>query len=181
MLFQQAQDEWGYAYSLFLLGWGESYIQNDLASALPILEQAYAILKKLGERYFMCVALRYIGITQIRLGDIKQGVEELRDALTTAHQLDSKYEIAATLYRWGQAAQYLGSPTRTVSLFWAAKNAHDTIGMGMWTQGLDAEFDTVLARCRAALGEEAFAEAVEQGRAMTMEQAITFALEETHE
>jgi hypothetical protein len=48
-----------------------------------------------------------------------------------------------------------------VSLFWAAKNAYDAIGMGMWTQGLDAEFDTVLERCRAALGEAAFAEASE--------------------
>jgi hypothetical protein len=67
-----------------------------------------------------------------------------------------------------------------VSLFWAAKNAHDTIGMGVWTQGLDAEFETVLERCRAALGEEAFAQAVEQGRAMTMEQAIEYALENTN-
>ena len=159
-LFQEVQDAWGYAFSLLLLGY-ESFVENNLASALPILEQAYAIFKKLGERYFMCATLRYIGITQIKLGDIKQGVEALQDALTTAHQLNSKYEIANAFYRLGQAAQYLGSPTRTVALFWAAKNAHDTIGMGVWTQGLDAEFDTVLERCRAALGEAAFEEAVE--------------------
>ena len=102
----------------------------------------------------------------------------MREALTLAQLLDSKYEIAAALYRWGQAAQYLGSPARTVTLFWAAKNAHDTIGLGVWTQGLDDEFETVLERCRAVLGEEAFAAAVEQGRAMTMEQAIAYALEE---
>jgi hypothetical protein len=48
----------------------------------------------------------------------------------------------------------------------------------VWTQGLDAEFETVLERCRAALGEAAFAEAAELGRAMTMEQAIAYALEE---
>ena len=175
-LFQQVQDEWGDAYSLFVLGY-KSFLQNDLASALPIIEQAYAIFKKMGERYFMCATLRYIGIIRLRMGNIKQGVEALRDALTTAHLLDSKYEIAQAFYRWGQAAQYMGSPARTVSLFWAAKNAHDTIGMGVWTQGLDAEFETVLERCRAELGEAAFAEAVEHGRAMTMEQAIAYALE----
>ena len=175
-LFHQVQDEWGYAYVVFLLGW-KSFIQNDLAAALPTLEEAYAILKKLGERYFMCVALRYIGITQIRLGNIKQGVEALRDSLTTARRLDSKYEIAAAFYRWGQAAQYLENPARTVSLFWAAKKAHDTIGMGVWTQGLDTEFEPVLERCRAVLGEVAFTEAVELGRAMTIEQAIAYALE----
>jgi len=80
--------------------------------------------------------------------------------LTTARQLSSKYEIAAALYRWGEAAQYLGSPARTVSLFWAAKNAHDMIGRGIWTQGLNVEFEPVLERCRAVLGEAEFTEAV---------------------
>ncbi|HEU0293322.1 MAG TPA: NB-ARC domain-containing protein, partial [Anaerolineales bacterium] len=177
-LFQQAQDEWGYAYVVFLLGWS-SFVQNDFAPALPILEQAYAIFKKLGERHFMCVSLRYIGIAKIRLGDIKQGVEALQDSLAIARQLGSKYETAAALYRFGQAAQYLGSPARTVALFWAAKNAHDKIGKGVWTQGLDTEFEPVLERCRAVLGEQAFAEAVELGRALTMEQAIAYALEES--
>jgi predicted ATPase/transcriptional regulator with XRE-family HTH domain len=175
-IFQQVQDEWGDAYVFFLLGW-KSFRQNDLESALPILEEAYALLKKLEERYFMCVALRFIGITRIRLGNVSEGLEALKESLILAHQLESKYEIAAALYRWGQAAQYLGSPARTVSLFWAAKKAHDTVGMGVWTQGLDAEFDLVLERCRAELGEASFAEAKELGRAMTMEQAIEYALE----
>jgi hypothetical protein len=174
--FQQSQDEWGYGYTVFLLGWS-SFVQNDLAPALPILEQAYSIFKKLGERYFMCVSLRFIGTTRIRLGDIKQGIDALRDSLTLAHQLNSKYEIAAAFFRWGQSAQYLGSPARTVTLFWAAKNAHETIAVGVWTQGLDAEFEPVLERCRAELGETAFEEAVEKGRAMTIEQAIEYALE----
>ena len=124
----------------------------------------------------MCV-LKVYGITQIKLGDIKQGVEALRDSLTTAQQMDSKYEIAAAFYRLGQVAQYLGSPARTVSLFWAAKNAHDMIGRGIWTQGLNVEFEPVLERCRAVLGEAAFTEAVELGRTMTIEQAIAYALE----
>lgn len=126
----------------------------------------------------MCVCLRYIGIIQVKLGSIKQGIESLRNSLTLAHQLGSKYEIAAAFFRWGQAAQYLGSPARTVTLFWAAKTAHETIAVGVWTQGLDAEFETVLGRCRAELGETAFEEAVERGRAMTVEQAIAYALEE---
>jgi len=179
-LFQEVQDEWGDTYSFFVLGY-KSFVENDLTSALPILEQACTIFKRLGERFFMCVALRYVGITRIRLNNIKPGIEALREGLNTARQVGSKYEVAASLYRWGQAAQYLGDPARTVSLFWAAKKAHDTIGMGIWTQGLDAEFETVLARCRAELGEAAFGQAVERGRAMTMDQAIAYALEEQGE
>jgi non-specific serine/threonine protein kinase len=160
-----------------LLGW-ISFVRNDLSSALPVLEQALTIFEKLGERYFMAVCLRYIGITKIRLGDIEQGIEALRKSLTLAHQLDSKYEIAAAFFRWGQAAQYLENPARTVTLFWAAKNAHETIAVDVWTQGLDAEFESVLERCRTELGGTAFEEAVERGRSMTIEQAIAYALEE---
>ena len=177
-LFQQSQDEWGYAYVVFLIGWS-SFVQNDFAPALPIMEQACAIFKKLGERHFMSVSLRFIGTTRIRLGETRQGVEALRDSLTIAQQLGSKYEIAGAFYRLGQASQYLGNPTRAVSLFWAAKTAFNTLTSGMWTQGMDAEFETVLARCRAELGEPAFSEAVERGRAMTMEQAIEYALEDS--
>lgn len=153
-------------------------MQNDSASALPVLEQACAIFKKLGERYFACVSLRFIGVTRIKLGATRQGMEALRDALIITHQLDAKYEIAGAFYRLGQAAQYLGNPTRTVALFWAAKTAYDTLHSGMWSQGLDAEFEPVLECCRTELGKAAFTEAVKRGRAMTMEQAIAYALEE---
>jgi len=75
-------------------------------------------------------------------------------------------------------ARYLGSPARTVCLYWAAKTAFGSIGAGVWSQGLDSEFETELASCRAALGEAAYAKTVERGRLMTMEQAIAYALEE---
>jgi hypothetical protein len=42
----------------------------------------------------------------------------------------------------------------------------------------DIEFENNLAGCRAALSESEFAESMEQGRAMTMEQAIAYALED---
>ena len=41
-----------------------------------------------------------------------------------------------------------------------------------------AEYDTAVAATRAALGEEAFAAAWAEGQAMTMEQAIEYALEQ---
>jgi len=40
------------------------------------------------------------------------------------------------------------------------------------------ELDRKVATARASLGEEAFAEAWQQGRAMTIEQAIEYALQE---
>jgi len=176
-LYQQCQDEWGYSYIRFLIGWS-AFVQNDLVTALPIMEEAHAGFKKLGERYFMCVALRYIGAAHMRQGKPKIGLEKLKESLLLARQLEAKYEIAAAFYRLGQVAQYLGNPVRTVVLFWAAKTAYDTINSGMWTQGMDADFEDVLQRCRSSLGEVGYNKALENGRKMTMEGAITYALED---
>jgi len=62
-----------------------------------------------------------------------------------------------------------------VRLYWAARSVYDSIGVRHTRD--DPNLEKQLASCRVALGESAFAEAVEQGRAMTMEQAIEYALE----
>jgi non-specific serine/threonine protein kinase len=175
-LYLEVDDEWGYAFTLMIMAWG-FYTRKDQEAALSINTEALALLRKLGDRYYMCVVLRAIGILHMRRGNPKAGADALRESLTLAQELGSKYEIAGALYRWGEAAQYMGSPERTVCLYWAAKTAYDSIGLGVWSQGLNSEFETNLAPFRAALGEAAFQEAMEKGRAMTMEQAIEYALE----
>lgn len=50
--------------------------------------------------------------------------------------------------------------------------------IGAWWQEDDEIFRNNLAACRAALDESAFAQTVEEGRVMTMEQAIAYALED---
>ena len=80
---------------------------------------------------------------------------------------------------WWQGSSNLnrlkGYQQRAVHLYLAAKNAYDSIGA--WPKEHDLKFEDYLIPGRAALGESAFAEAVEQGRAMTMEQAVAYALE----
>jgi hypothetical protein len=57
----------------------------------------------------------------------------------------------------------------------ASKKTHDCIGA--WHQKDDLSLQNELAACRVTLSELAFAEAIEQGRAMTKDRAIAFALE----
>jgi len=57
----------------------------------------------------------------------------------------------------------------------AAINIFQSIGA--WMEDDDLLFENELAPCRAALSASAFVEAVEEGRAMTLEQAVAYALE----
>ena len=173
--FKEAHDEWGYAMAL--LGHGlRAFLQGDLTLSLALHEEALAVFRQLGDKYFQNTALRFIGIIQVRLGNPKRGREALREALLLAHKINSTYEIAAAINDIGEAALAEGDPVLAVHLKWAAKNIYDSIGA--WQQDDEAEFENELALCRTRLSEPEFAAAIAEGRLMTIEQAIAYALEE---
>jgi predicted ATPase/transcriptional regulator with XRE-family HTH domain len=173
--FRKIHDEWGYANAVITFGLG-AYNQGNQVTALSLHEESLAEFRRLGDKYFESVALRFIGILQVKQGELTHGLAALREALILAQQTNSKYEIASGLRPMGDAAQAEGNPVRAVRLYWASRNIIDSIGA--WQQEDEAEFENDLAAFRAALGESEFAEAVEQGRTMTMEQAIAYALED---
>ena len=104
-----------------------------------------------------------------RLGNVKGGAENLRQALKLVRQLNSTYFIRYILWGLAEVESIDGNHVRAVILYWAGRNISRSIGA--WRQLDEPAFES-------ALGESAFAEAVEQGRAMTMEQAIAYALED---
>jgi predicted ATPase/transcriptional regulator with XRE-family HTH domain len=173
-LFREIHDEWGYANAVISLGNG-AHNQDDQATALALHEESLIEFRQLGDKYFEEVALRFIGMLQVKQGELTHGVAALREALILAQQINSKYEIASGLRCMGDAAQAKGNPARAVHFYWASRNIFDSIGA--WQQEDDAEFEIDIAPCRAALRESEFADAAERGRAMTMEQAVEYALE----
>ena len=82
-----------------------------------------------------------------------------------------------TLWSFARVSQTKARQQRAVHLYSAAKNAYDSIGA--WTKEHDLKFEEYLIPGRAALGASAFEEALEQGRTMTLEQAIAYALEDS--
>ena len=175
--FQETHDEWGYANALLTLAW-QSLRRKDWVTTISLSQQALTGFQKLGDRYFQSVALRYIGRAYVKQGDVTNGITALRESLILAQQLDNKFQIALILWRsFSEAALCAGKTARAVSLISAAINVFQSIGA--WMEYDDLLFENELAPCRAALGESAFTAAVEEGRAMTMEQAVTFALEKS--
>jgi predicted ATPase/DNA-binding XRE family transcriptional regulator len=172
--FQEIHDKWGYAHAVLCLV-VQSERQKDWATALVLSQQALAGFQKLGDRYFQSVALRLVGRAYVNQGDVTNGVAALRESLILAQQLDNKFQIALILWRsFAEAALRMEKTARAVSLISAAINVFQSIGA--WMEDDDLLFENELAPCRAELGELAFAAAVEEGRAMTMEQAIQLAL-----
>ena len=174
-LFQEVGDKWGYAHAMMGLALA-SFLQDDQAGSLALHEQALILFGESGDRYFQSAAQRFIGVLRGMKGDEAKGLAALKEALILAQQLESKYEIGIVLSWWGEAEKRLGHPARAVCLYWAAKSILGSIGA--WGMADEAQFENDIVPCRTTLHESAFAEAVEEGRAMTMEQAISYALED---
>jgi predicted ATPase/transcriptional regulator with XRE-family HTH domain len=174
-LFQEMHDIWGYAVALMVLGY-TAVKKDDRATALTLSQEALGIFRDLGDQYFQSVCLYEIGTVRAKLGDPQDGLVELRESLRLSHQLNSKYEIAGGLLRLAETRQHLGQPADAVKLYCAAKNVYDSIGDLQKED--ESKFAEYLTLCRGSLEESVFEEAMEQGRAMTMEQAIKYALVE---
>jgi len=173
--FRKVHDEWGYANAVLCHAYG-AFRQGDLTMSLALHEESLAAFRELGDKFFENTALRFIGIIELRQDNLKRSGEALRDALLIAHQLDGKYEIAAALLQIGHVALAEGNPLRAIHLYWASRNIFDSIGV--WQQEAEARFENELARCRALLNELEFSVSIAEGRAMTMEQAIAYALDD---
>ncbi len=151
-------------------------VKNDQVAAEALFEQALTGFHKLGDGYFQSVASRLLGNRITQRGDLTRGAALLRQSLMHSNQLDSKNEIASDLSGLADVARRAGDSVRAVRLFCAAKSLFESIGA--WQTGREDEFNKNLAACRASLIESAFSAAVEQGRALTIDQAIEYALTE---
>lgn len=174
ILFREVHDQWGTAVAMMSLGYA-AVRKEDRATALALNEQALAAFRELEDQYFQSVCLYETGNLRARQGDWEEGLAELRESLKLSRELGSRYEIAGGLWRLAETEQRLGHTARAVRLYCAAKNVYDSIGA--WHQEDDIKLEEYLAPCRVALGEAEFAKVLEEGRGMTMEQAIGYALE----
>jgi hypothetical protein len=84
--------------------------------------------------------------------------------------------VALILRVLGEALHRSGHFFRALLLYWAAKNI--AVAIGAWQQDDEAVFGNFLAACCAQMDESEYAAALEQGRPLAIEQAITIAREE---
>jgi non-specific serine/threonine protein kinase len=98
--------------------------------------------------------------------------------LVQAGDLDWIWGVADSLYALSGPIGANGQPERAARLIGAAERAFEAIGVG--PQPADVpEYERYIAAVRAQLDESAFEAALAEGRAMTVEQAVAYALEGT--
>jgi len=149
---------------------------GDLAGAEAHHTEALAIARQAGRTDVEAMQLGDLGNVARQRGDLPLATDLQRQALRIKQALGARRQIAITLADFASIAGAAGDGPRAARLYAAAMALRADIGL---PQPVPERTDTeqAIAPAVAALTEEARAAAFAEGRQMTIEQAIAYALQ----
>jgi tetratricopeptide (TPR) repeat protein len=177
-IWREIGDKWGIAISLSNLGL-VAYEQGDYVRAQGLHEQALAIRREIGDRQGIAKSLEGLALVAVgqactaeaRLQPTRAAGEETPASVPSISSAESTFsgeipqggrERTGDLWR------------RAVVLFAAARALRGA--MGTPAPPVDQRrYDSALAKCREALGEEGYARAFAEGAALSLEEALQVA------
>jgi predicted ATPase/DNA-binding SARP family transcriptional activator len=174
-------DRLGIAGSLHDLGL-VAYQQGDYGVARSLFEESLQVRRELGDRLGIAGSLHNLGLVAYSQGDYGVARSLYEESLAIRRELGDRGGIAAPLEALAAlACEGQGQPGAgevAAHLFGAAAALREAIGAPVPPSEQEAH-NRQLRLAREMLGEEAFAAAWAEGRAMSLEDAVAFALSET--
>ena len=171
-IFRELGDQWGIGLTLQRLGNVAQY-RGDLGVAQARLEEAMNIFHELGDRFLYAYAL--LGLAYVaQYHDAHWAMALYRESLVRLRELGDREGLPRCLEGLAMVACRQGNFERAVHLFGAAEVLREAIHVPV-TTAEHPDFDHSVAAARANLDEATFAAAWAEGRAMSLEQAATYA------
>ncbi|MDQ5850862.1 MAG: tetratricopeptide repeat protein [Chloroflexota bacterium] len=172
-LFWQLGDRHGSAWALNDVGW-TAYHAGDYGAARARLDESLTALRELGDQQGMAAVLHNQGHLAQARGDYGQAVTYFRESLARFWRQEHLASVADCLAGLAGLAVVVGEPRRAAWLF----GVIDALPARV-SPSNRAAYALNLAAARTQLDAATWEAAWAEGRAMTLEQAIAYALEES--
>jgi len=167
-------DQVGIARALNNLGI-VAYHQADYSAARACYEESLAIKRKLGNKPGLPPTLHNLGNIALNQGDYALAYGYVTEAVSLSWELGNKEGIANGLEIASNLALAQRQPMRAAQLLAVVEELRVAIGAPLAPVDR-VEHDRTTAAVRATLGDAAFDQAWAAGRQMTLEQAVSYAL-----
>jgi predicted ATPase/DNA-binding XRE family transcriptional regulator len=177
-LYKNLENMQGMALALIYLG-RAAHMQGEVVRSNAILEESLALFKDLGDSRGVAEVLLELGRVARAQGNYMRSLKLCRESLVLSQKLGDKSYIAFCLTALAGVIQATGDARRAARLFGAAQGLLESLGAVLDPSG-SLEYSNDLAAVRNQLGESAFEEARAAGGAMTVEQAVAYALKGEH-
>ncbi|HZQ05139.1 MAG TPA: tetratricopeptide repeat protein, partial [Anaerolineae bacterium] len=174
---KEAGDKWWQGNALIQLGWGINR-QGEHERALQLFNEALEISTQFGDTRGTARALLYIAEAKCNQGDYHAAQVKYREALKLSYEIGDKWWVTVCLEGLAYIAAQQNNAQRVAQLLGAAEHLHEVLGAPIQAVYRESrEWSTNWAQ--AHLDAPAFSQAWNEGRAMTYEQAIQYALGDT--
>jgi tetratricopeptide (TPR) repeat protein len=149
--------------------------QGDLGRAGKLIEEPVALLRELGARGVASIGVCNLGWIALLQDDLGRAAELYRESLTLSWDTGVNPVVQRTLEGFACVAGAEGDAERAVQLWGAAQSLHETKGIPRDIDFL-SEADARISAVRSGMGEETWEEAWRKGQAMTLDEAVSYAL-----
>ena len=168
-------NDWRVAYPLSALAVAD-YLQHDYASAKGRLAEALRFQRQAGHRLGIARSLTTIGIIAHDEEDIEGARDALMEALRLLHDLGNRHHLCQALEGLAAVARVLQGDEAAARIWGSAERMRENIACPIAPSWLPW-YEREVTAARAAVSDDAaFDFAWNQGRAMTLDQTVDFAL-----
>lgn len=169
-------EKWEVARALVLLG-NLALNQKDYINARLRYEEGLTHSREIGHRLFISIFSNNLGHVALNESNYTVARELYAEAVLLAREVGSKRYMMIPLVGWAGLARSQGQVERATKLSGAIEALAEAIS-SRFEQEDQVEHERTIAVIRSQLDESTFNRLWDEGRKMTLEQAINFALEE---
>ena len=153
-------------------------LQGDVDRARASHEQNLADARRLFDRRIVALSLIQLASIDADKGRLEDALSMLAESLELSQGLGVRVEVVDTISRFASILARRGEAEATVQLLASSEALRDEIGSTSLPLTAKRNEETLLA-IRPGLDGPAFLDAWEQGRALSIDEAVTLALEFT--
>jgi predicted ATPase len=176
-LSREVGEKWDVARALVLLG-NVALNQRDYVSARIRYEEGLVLSREIGHRLFISIFSNNLGHVALNEQDYTLARKLYAEAVLLAQEVGSDRYMTIHLVGWAGLARVLGHMERATRLSGAVEALCESIGSRL-EQEDQFEHERTISAAHSQLDEITFNQLWQEGRGMSLEQAIIFALEES--
>jgi tetratricopeptide (TPR) repeat protein len=149
---------------------------GDYERSADLLEKGLAELRSRRSEFYVAQALTGLALTVALRGDLPRATVLCTEGLEMARRLGHQLALTVGLDVMAILRAEMGQVGSAARLFGAADALRMRTGMAVW-EPVRLHAERASEHARAALGDDGFAQAREEGRGMSLERALAEALE----
>ena len=150
---------------------------DDYQRTFALLEEGLHLFREMGDTYGTAICCGTLGFVALHLDDVDRAARMFEEALRSLRELKDKVGTLHCLIGCASVNALRGEQTRAAQLWGAAEALGEAASVPL-LPAIESRYDYEghVAAARSRLGEEAFEAQWAEGRKMTPEEAVEYAL-----